>query len=304
MDRISQWIGDFTTFFNENIMEQIKQMSLIDCIDVLLLTVILYMVIRFVSNRRAGKLAVGCVLIICVFVIAEALDMHAMQYIVSNFYQVGFIAIIIIFQDELRTALEKVGGISSKIVKGLDKQKADAIESEVKGVVDEISDAVFHMSETNTGALIVIEQDTKVGDFISGNAVVIDAKISSALIQNIFVNKTPLHDGAVIMRDFRIAAAGCRLPATKRELPGNPGMRHNAAVGLSEVASDAIVIVVSEETGTVSVCYNQEMKRGYTKDKLTKELYGRLSKQKKKKALAEQKRQEMQAKSEADEAKL
>lgn len=303
MDRISRWIEICVRFFDENVLEPVKQMSFIDCIDVLLLTAIFYMVIRFVSNRRAGKLAVGCVLIVGVFLIAEALDMHAMKYIVSNFYQVGLIAIIIIFQDELRTALEKVGGISSKIVKGLDKQKIDAINSEVSEVADNISDAVFEMSATNTGALIVIEQDTKVGEFISGNAIVIDAKISSALIQNIFVNKTPLHDGAVIIRDFRIAAAGCRLPATKNKLPGNPGMRHNAAMGLSEVASDAIVIVVSEETGIVSLCYNGEMKRGYTKDKLTKELKGRLSKQKKKKVLAEQKLQEMHKKSDAGDIK-
>lgn len=279
MDRITQMIEKITAFFGENVIEPIKQMSITDCIDVLLLTVILYMIIRFVSNRRAGKLATGCLLIIAVLVIAEMSNMHAMKYILSNFYQVGFIAIIIIFQDELRTALEKVGGFSSKLVSGIEKQTVSAGASEVKTFVDEVCDAVFEMSETSTGALIVVECNTKVGDCIE-TGTEIDAKVSSSLLQNIFVDKSPLHDGAVIIREMRIAAAGCRLPASKRKIGKTLGTRHNAAVGLSEVASDALVIVVSEETGVVSFCFNGEIRRNYTREKLTNELCGKLLKEK------------------------
>jgi len=222
MDRITQTIEAVRDIIISEILTPIRQMNFTDILDVLLLTVILYMIIQFVSNRRAGKLALGCILIIAVFVVAEALEMHAMRYILSNFYQVGFIAIIIIFQDELRAALEKVGGISSRIVSGIEKQAKDIGTSEITHIVDEIVDAVFYMSKSATGALIVIEQDTKIGEFISGNAIVVDAQISSALLQNIFVNKTPLHDGAVMIRDFRIAAAGCRLPGAKRFFPVIP----------------------------------------------------------------------------------
>ena len=303
MDRITRMIEKIAAFFTENVMEPIKQMSITDCIDVLLLTVILYMVIRFVSNRRAGKLATGCLLIIAVLVIAEMSDMHAMKYILSNFYQVGFIAIIIIFQDELRTTLEKVGGFSSKLVSGIEKQSVSAGAVEVREFVDEISDAVFEMSASNTGALIVIECNTKVGDCIE-TGTEIDAKVSSELLQNIFVDKSPLHDGAVIIREMRLTAAGCRLPATKRKIGKTLGTRHNAAVGLSEIASDALVIVVSEETGIVSLCFNGEMKRNYTKEKLTKELFGRLSKEKRKQRFLSDKHHSHQSSNGADESQL
>ena len=242
-----------TAFFETNVLEPIKTMQAIDILDVALLTFIFYMVIRFLSNRRAGKLVTGCLLIVGFFVIAEATDMHAMKYILSNFYQVGFIAIIIIFQGELRSALEKVGGFSSKIVSGIaesaDKQSDADVAFEAKEKIESICDAVFKMSDTCTGALIVIERDTKVGEFMDGTK--LDADISSVLIQNIFTNKAPLHDGAMIIRNMRIAAAACHLPLTARKVDDALGTRHRAAIGLSEVASDALVIVVSEETGTV-----------------------------------------------------
>lgn len=284
MDKFAQLIGEVINFFTVNVLEPIRTMKPIDVIDVVLLTCILYMVIRFLSNRRAGKLVTGCLLIVGFFVIAEAADMHAMKYILSNFYQVGFIAIIIIFQGELRSALEKVGGFSSKIVSGIaesaDKQSNTDVGSELKEKIESICDAVFSMADSCTGALIVIERDTKVGEYMDGTK--LDAEISSALIQNIFVNKAPLHDGAMIIRDMRIAAAACHLPLTSRKVDEALGTRHRAAIGLSEYASDALVIVVSEETGIVSLCHNSEIKRNYSRDKLSKELMGRLGKAKKK----------------------
>ncbi len=285
MDKLSQFVDMISTFVVENIWEPIKAMTVVDYADVLLLTIIFFMVIRFISNRRAGKLITGCLLIVFVFLIAEALDMHAMKFILSNFYQVGLIAIIIIFQDELRSALEKVGGISSKIVSGItdsaDKELNEEVTQELKNNIDQICEAVFAMSEASTGALIVIEKDTKVGDCIE-SGIKIDAQISSQLLQNIFVNKSPLHDGAVIIREMRIAAAGCYLPATSRKISDSLGTRHKAAVGLSEIASDAVVIVVSEETGTVSLCYNGEIRRGYDMERLSRELKRRFGRGKKK----------------------
>lgn len=258
---ISQLINTISLFIKDNVIEPIKDMTLVDYIDVCVLTLAIYMVIIFVRNRRAGKLATGVLLIIAAFIVTEAVDMHAMKFILQNFYQVGIIAIIVIFQDDLRAALEKVGGISSKLVSTISEGEKHS-DKEVETAIAQICKAVFAMSEEKTGALIVIERDTKLGNYMD-SGVALDAELTSSLLCNIFFNKAPLHDGAVIIRNLRIGAAGCKLPLTAKEIGVNLGTRHRAAVGLSEVASDALVIVVSEETGTVSLCCNGVLERGF-----------------------------------------
>ena len=252
-------------FATKYILEPIRGMNIVDYADVLLLTVTIFMLIVFLKNRRAGKLAIGFFLIIVVFIIVNALQMKAMQYILSSFYQIGFIAVIIIFQDDLRAALEKVGGFSDKITKRI------AGTSTETTAISEICKAVAEMSASMTGALIVIEGDTKLGNY-ADTGTLLDANVSSLLLRNIFFNRSPLHDGAIIIKNMRIHAAGCKLPLSQKAMDASLGTRHRAALGVSETASDAIVIVVSEETGIVSVCYNGEIKRGFTATKLEDEL--------------------------------
>ncbi len=279
MDRISRLLDFLKQFTEESIIDPIKAMSIVDYIDVFMLTLLVFMIIRFVSNRRAGKLATGIFLIVAAYVLVNAVDLRATKFIFSSFYQVGFIAIIIIFQDDLRAALEKVGGFSSKIVQTIgdtaSESDGEALNNELKSFIENVGEAVEEMSESCTGALIVIERNTKLGNYID-TGTKIDAYTSKELIRNIFVNRAPLHDGAVIIKNMRIYAAGCKLPLSSNLGDTSLGTRHRAALGVSEQASDAIVIVVSEETGTVSVCFNGEIKRGYDRDHLQRELRRKL----------------------------
>ena len=265
MNTLKKLLDIIEQFATQNIIEPIRGMDIVDYADVLLLTVTIFMLILFLKNRRAGKLAIGFLLIIIVFIIVNSSQMKAMQYILSSFYQIGFIAVIIIFQDDLRAALEKVGGFSDKITKRIAGNNPETTS------ISEICKAVAEMSASLTGALIVIEGETKLGNY-ADTGTLLDANVSSLLLRNIFFNRSPLHDGAIIIKNMRVWAAGCKLPLSQKTLDASLGTRHRAALGISETASDAIVIVVSEETGIVSVCYNGEIKRGFSASKLEDEL--------------------------------
>jgi diadenylate cyclase len=191
----------------------------------------------------------------------------------KNFFQVGLLALVVLFQPELRAALEKVG---SEPLRGLKSIGGERDMAAVTKAIDEICDAASEMSRTRTGALLVIERTTRLGDIVK-SGVQVDASINSYLIKNIFFNKAPLHDGAVIIRNLRICAAGCFLPLTTREdIDPNLGTRHRAAIGMSEV-SDAIVIVVSEETGRISVAIDGELDAGYNYRSLKQKLLSLLT---------------------------
>jgi len=257
-----------TSSFFLSIWRQILSMNVIDIIDILLLSVILYYAYKFIHDRRAGKLAVGLVLFIVVLVMSELLEMHAIKFILKNVVQVGILALIILFQPEIRSVLEEVGRDPLKNLKSIGEQRD---LTQINANIGEVCTAVFEMAEEKTGALIVIERDTKLGDVIKSGTV-IDSNISSFLIRNIFFNKAPLHDGAMIIRDGRLYAAGCFLPlSTNGEIVKDLGTRHRAAIGMSE-NSDAAVICVSEETGVVSLALDGKLKRGYTVNMLKAEL--------------------------------
>jgi diadenylate cyclase len=264
-------------FFMDNVVNVILKIRIVDIVDILLLTLLIYFVYRFIRNRRAGKLALGLFLIILMMFVSNAFNMRAVNFILQNFYQVGILAIIIVFQPELRAALEKVGNNSiisgvKQITYGEQKQN----QAQFNAAISSICTATFDMSKTKTGALIVIERTTKLGEYID-SGLVINARMSSGLIKNIFFKNAPLHDGAMIIRDMRVYAAGCFLRISERDdIDSDLGTRHRAALGVSEV-SDAIVIVVSEETGKVSLAYDGNIKRGYTKEALRKELLRLLS---------------------------
>lgn len=254
--------------FFSSIWLLVASMSFIDVVDILLLSVILYYAYKFIHDRRAGKLAGGIVVFIVVLVLAEVLEMHAIKFLLQNVVQVGIIALIILFQPELRSALEEVGREPLKSLKVIGEQRDVA---QINSNIQEICNAVFDMSEDKTGALIVIERTTKLGDVIKSGTT-INAQISSFLIKNIFFNKAPLHDGALIIRDGRMYAAGCFLPlSTNDGIIQDLGTRHRAAIGMSE-NSDAVVVCVSEENGIVSLALDGSLKRGYTPNMLRSEL--------------------------------
>ena len=266
------FINNVSDFFMKYILEPLKHIGVIDIIDILLLTVLIFGVYRFIKRRRAGKLAVGLLFIVLMTAISSLLGMKAIGLVLTNFYQVGIIAILIVFQPELRAALEKVGNTSiiSRIKKIASSENRRYIAF-VNESVESICNAVFDMSREKVGALIVIERETKLGEYID-TGVKLNAEISTELIKNIFFKNAPLHDGAMVIRDLRVCAAGCFLRISEQEgLDSELGTRHRAAIGVSEV-SDAVVIVVSEETGIVSLAADGNIKRGLDRETLKREL--------------------------------
>ncbi|MBQ9080462.1 MAG: diadenylate cyclase CdaA [Clostridia bacterium] len=254
----------------EYILYPFSEIRFIDIIDILILMLVFYAFYHFIKNRRAGKLMTGLLLIIALLVASTAFEMYAIKFVLQNFYQVGILAIIIVFQPELRAALEKVGNTPLSGLRNIGMNEPRDVASITSGI-DSICEAVCDMSLYKTGALIVIERSVKLGEYIKPSNE-ISAKMSSRLLQNLFYDKAPFHDGAVIVRDMHVYAAGCVLPLSSNESIDNSlGTRHRAAIGISEV-SDAIAIVVSEETGTISITCEGRISRNYNYNSLKHEL--------------------------------
>ncbi len=247
------------TCFLRFVWEPIRQMDLIDAVDILALAVILYILYRFFRTRRAGRVLIGISAVVVFSVLIVLLELPALTYIVRLFFSAVFFCVIVIFQPEIRDALENLGNLT--FLNPFSNRLPNRRMAEAKHMTDETVEAVCAMSESHTGALIVFEGLTKLGDYIQSGKP-LDAAVSNELLQTVFYDKAPLHDGAVIIRDMRICAASCVLPSTTRSHSDfeNLGTRHRAAVGITEV-SDALVVVVSEQTGTVSVAQNGRLLR-------------------------------------------
>ncbi len=228
-----------------------------DIIDILIMAYIIYKAIGFMRDTRAGQLAKGLVLLVLLYFIANWWKLATLKWVLSRFVDYIIIAIAIIFQPELRRILERVG--HTKLM----NTQSSAYDSEpIEDCIDKVSRAAGLMQESKTGALVVFERSTQLGEIID-TGTVINATPSVQMVNNIFFPKSPLHDGALIIRDGRLYAAGCILPLTQREdLSTQLGTRHRAAIGMTE-NSDAVVLVVSEETGTISVVVNGQITRGY-----------------------------------------
>lgn len=251
--------------FFEYIFGQFANIRLNDIIDVIIVAVLFYYLIGFIKNRRAGKLAVGIFLLFMTLAISSLFEFNVLTYILKNIVQVGLLAVFIIFQPEIRTMLEEVGNES---VRNFNLRESGD-DTETKKTIDTLCSTVHDLSATKTGALIVIERGTKLGDTIK-TGVVINADINSFLIKNIFFDKAPLHDGAIVIKDNRLYACGCFLPISyNTNIIRNVGTRHRAAIGMSE-NSDALIIVVSEETGTISVAEGGRLTRNLTENSLKK----------------------------------
>ncbi len=233
--------------------------------DIIFVSVLFYFGYKFIKERRAGKLALGVMLLFAVHFVSNVFDFYVMQFLMQNIFQVGIITLVILFQPELRSALEKVGAQPLKGLKSIGEKDTTSTEH----MIEEVAEAAWDMSRSKTGALMVFERTTMLGDLgITGT--IIDAEPTSFLIKNIFFNKAPLHDGAVIVRNNRLYSAGCLLPLSDNpDIIKDLGTRHRAAIGMSE-NSDALVVVVSEETGCISVALEGKLTRNYNKETLIK----------------------------------
>lgn len=252
-----------------------SSITLVDILDMVLLAIILCFVIKLIKETRAEQLIKGVAFFAVALFLLNQFELKVMSVISDTFFNVGIIMFIIMFQPELRRALEKVG--RTKMVKPISLfDAADLDESGCISAINQIALACEKLSRTATGALIVIERQTKLGEQVE-TGTIIKAVPSEELFRNIFFPNTPLHDGAVIIRDNLIYAAGCFLPKPQKEELINKelGSRHRAAIGMSEV-SDAVVIIVSEETGMISIAENGVLERGFDRDKLTVFLRNRL----------------------------
>ena len=253
----------FSLFF-DSAANSFKNFGFFDALDILLLTALLYFLFRFVINRKSHTILIGIGISLILYLVTIVFDLSGTNFILDSVIRMGGLALLILVQPEIRDTFEKIGtGALSGLSLFGDRKKKEAAYS----AIEQICIAVADLSKTRTGALIVISQTTKIDDVLQ-TGIVINADVNSFLLRNLFFNKAPLHDGAVIIDDTRIAAAGCLLPLTRRsDVDSDLGTRHRAAIGLSET-SDAVIIVVSEETGIISVANDCALTRNYTPESL------------------------------------
>lgn len=243
------------------VMNSLKSMSFTAIIDILVVAFIFYKGYMLIKETRAEQLLKGIAFIIILIPISAILNLSMLYFILSKTLTIGIISVVIIFQPEIRRALEHLG-------RSAFEDKHGFVDKEQRNIyVNEIVNAVSNLADSKIGALIAIEQGTGLGEIISSGTI-IESKITSNLLENIFVVNTPLHDGATIIGKDKILAAGCVLPLTNnKEINKKLGTRHRAGIGLSEI-SDALVIIVSEETGIISLAINGRLTRNYDKDRL------------------------------------
>lgn len=247
-----------------------------DALDILCIAALFFSLYRFLRDRRAGKLITGILFLIAGYALSDLLGLGAVGYLYDKFFAFGVVALLIIFQPELRAMLERLGSLPFRGLKTIGVESKDLTVSPV--TIRAVVDAAKDMSFSKTGALIVIERSTKIGEYIR-TGTQLNADISPELLRAVFYDKAPLHDGAVVIRNGRLFAAGCYLPLTDNaDLSKELGTRHRAAIGLSE-QSDAVIVVVSEETGTISVAYKGELHREFTSVSLRRKLVELLGKQ-------------------------
>lgn len=249
----------FTSIISE-ILNMFKEFSWQNLLDILIVAFIIYKAIQLLRETKAGQLIKSIIILVAVYLLSLWLDLFMLRSILQYVFQAGLIAIVIVFQPELRRTLEKLGRSSLNPFSRMTKVEE---EEEVKACIDAVLRACKSMQDSKTGALIVFERSTLLGDVI-GSGTVISARASADLIQNIFFPNSPLHDGAMIIRGARIYAAGCILPLTSNpDISRELGTRHRAAIGVTE-ESDATVVIVSEETGVISVARGGGITRNHT----------------------------------------
>ncbi len=247
-------------FFYDHVIKVIMGMGFTDVIDIIALASLFYFLYRFARKRRALRLVMGVVLFMIVMFIGDAINLTALGFVFGDFKQLGVIAILIIFQPELRSALEKIGGTTFIGLQNINHNDKKDVSSH--HVVESVSRAAQRLSTMGHGALIVIERVNSLGEY-KKTGTTLDAAISPDLLCSIFYKGGALHDGAVIIHNGKIDSAACVLRMTDREdIDSQLGTRHRAAIGTSEV-SDAVIVVVSEETGKISLSIDGSLERDF-----------------------------------------
>lgn len=253
MDAISGFFDKITgAFMSFNVLSDLP--------DILLVALVIYEAIKIIKGSRSFQLVKGIALLFVMFAIVKLLNMEASEYLLSIVFENGLIILVVLFSPELRKILEKVGRQSIKGISLFGFRNNDDYEKIVNDTVNDFCKATVDMSETKTGALVVFEKKTPLQDIVSSGTT-LDAVSSTELFNGLFFKNSALHDGAVVVREGRIYAAGCILPLSQNPaLASELGTRHRAAIGMSE-NSDAVVVVVSEETGKVSVAIGGNLQR-------------------------------------------
>ena len=259
------------SFSWEYIMGPFRGFTWRDAADILLLAALFFAIFRFVRERRAGRILWGIGILIGLYAVSEMFDFYGLRYLFGSFFGYGLVALVVIFQPEIRSVVERLGSTSFRGLKNIGTHQAANRSAISATALDEIVLAVKHMSFSKTGAIIAIERSIRIGEYAQSGTL-LNSDVSARLLQTIFYNLTPLHDGAVIIREGRVYAAGCNLPLTQNTEPVKDlGTRHRAAVGASE-DSDAIIIVVSEQTGIISLAVKGELYRNFTSASLRRKL--------------------------------
>ena len=265
MDTIIEYFRDF--------FSMLPTIRLMDVVDILLVACIIYAIIIMIQTTGASRIAKSVLIILALTLVTQILNMYLMNYLLDKILEIGLIVLVVVFQPEIRRMLEKLGAKSLREILSTKEE-----QREIDRVIAQTVSACETMSKERTGVLIVFERSTSLIDW-QKSGTVIDARVSSELLRNIFFTKAALHDGAVIIRNERIAAAGCVLPLTQnRNISSDLGTRHRAGIGMSE-ASDAVVVIVSEETGTISVAIGGMLKRHLAPKTLEKLLENELAPQ-------------------------
>ncbi|MBQ6799267.1 MAG: diadenylate cyclase CdaA [Oscillospiraceae bacterium] len=258
-------MSTIATIFN-NIRSIVESVGLFDILDIVIVAMLIYAILSSIRSSSAMRIASAIVVLLLVTWFTGLVKMRVLNFILSNILEIGIIALVIVFQPELRRVLERVGTTSLTM---LTNQKKDLNAAEK--TIDSTVSACGILSRERTGVLLVFERRLPLEDYFKSGTI-IDAEISSELLRNLFFTNASLHDGAVIVRQDRIAAAGCVLPLTENtNISSDLGTRHRAGIGMSE-HSDAVVVIVSEETGIISVAVGGMLKRGLTPDTLRKVL--------------------------------
>ena len=272
-----EWFGNLT----EMISGVVRVSGAKDIIDILLVAFLFYQVLRLIRETRAAQLLKGILVVLIFYAAALLLQMKALTFLIQYLFTIAAWALLVVFQPELRRALEQVGRTRFSVWSIFNLNAEDSEEAlRWSMAIKAIGEATVYLSKRRIGALIVIERQTRLGEIIK-TGTVIDAAPSSEILGNIFFPNSPLHDGALVIRQGRAYAAGCFLPLSENyDISKEMGTRHRAALGMSE-QSDAVVIIISEETGVITIAENGKLKRGYTHDQLAKELEERLLPEKK-----------------------
>lgn len=254
----------FDLIFNK-FFQLIYRISINDVVDILIVAYLFYKILRFIKDTRAEQLFKGVIILLVATQVSGMLKLHTLYWILVKILEAGFILPFIIFQPELRAGLEHLGRNTNLYRFGT--QAKSAYELNVEKVISEMLGAVYDMAGRKIGALLVLEGKTKLNEIVE-TGTEIDAKITKQILCNIFIPNTPLHDGAVIIRDGKIKSAACFLPLTQRkDLSKDLGTRHRAGIGISEI-SDSLILIVSEETGHVSIARSGKIYRDVSKERL------------------------------------